>query len=66
MVIAIALILTGLVFWAIAFPFFRNGDNSVRAWLYKFEDLPAKFGTARSMVKQLETDYKTGILSEED
>ena len=66
MVIAAALILTVLSFWAVALPFFSNRDNSLRAWLYKFEDSTARYGTTRPMVKQLEIDYKTGILSEED
>lgn len=66
MVIAAVLILTVLSFWAIARPFFRNGDNSERSWLYEFEDSTVRSGSVPSMVKQLETDYKTGILSEED
>ena len=66
MIIAAALILTVLCFFAVAVPFFRNGDNSSRAWLYAFEDSTEMSGTSRTMVKQLEIDYRTGILSEED
>ncbi|MDO8577683.1 MAG: zinc ribbon domain-containing protein [Dehalococcoidales bacterium] len=66
MVIAAALILTVFCFIAIAVPFFRNGDNSVRAWLFEFEDSSKKTDSGRTLFKQLETDYRTGILSEED
>ena len=66
MVIAAVLILTVLSFIAIAAPFFRNRDNSSRALLFEFEDSSTRSGTDRTMLKQLENDYRTGILSEED
>jgi hypothetical protein len=66
MIIAAALILTVLCFIAVAVPFFRNRDNSPGAWSYEFDDSAPISGTGRTMVKQLESDYRTGILSEED
>ena len=66
MIIFAALLLTILSFVAIAVPFLRNKDNGARAWSYEFEDSPTLSGNGPTMLKQLETDHNTGILSDED
>ena len=66
MVIAAALILTVFCFIAVAIPLLRNKSNSERDWSYEFEDSTTRSGSVPALLKQLETDYKTGILSEED
>jgi hypothetical protein len=66
MIIFAALVLTVLSFTAVAVPFFRNGDNGPRAWMYEFEDSSTDSETGATLAKQLETDLRTGILSVED
>ena len=66
MVIFVALLLTLLSFAAIAVPLYRNQDNSERAWIFEFEGDNPDSGIPPVMAKQIETDYRTGILSEED
>ncbi len=66
MVIAAALILTFFCFIAVAIPLLRNKGNSERDWSHEFDDSSPGSSSSRTMVKQLETDYRTGILSEND
>jgi membrane protease subunit (stomatin/prohibitin family) len=66
MVIFLALVLTLLSFAAIAVPLYRNQDNSERAWIFEFEGHNPDPGIRPVMAKQIEMDYRTGILSEED
>jgi len=62
-----ALVLTALVFAFVAYPLFRQKARSAAvAGDEKFRELHSKRDTAYSMLKELEFDYQSGILTEED
>lgn len=67
MSIAIALVLTAVVFGFVAYPFFRQKVKTAAvAGDDKFRELHSKRDTTYSMLKELEFDYQSGILTEED
>ena len=67
MSVFIALILTIAVFAFIAYPLFRQKPASAEpTGDDKFRELHSRRDTTYSMLKELEFDYQSGILSEED
>ena len=67
MIVLVALVLTVLTFAFIVYPLFKQGSRSVD--LVKDEkllELHSKRDTSYSMLKELEFDYQSGILTEED
>ncbi|MEE8413022.1 MAG: zinc-ribbon domain-containing protein [Dehalococcoidales bacterium] len=67
MTIFIALLLTVLTFSFIAYPLFRRRlVSAVSPDDEKYRELSSKRGTTYSMLKELEFDYQSGILTEED
>ncbi len=67
MIILVALVLTVLTFAFIVYPLFKQRSRSVD--LVKDEkllELHSKRDTTCSMLKELEFDYQSGILTEED
>lgn len=65
MVIIAALVLTILAFAAIAMPFFRQGRQDI--WAIIGSKTPDVFSVRNNvLLKQLEKDYRSGILSEEE
>lgn len=67
MTVFIAILLTVLTFAFITYPFFRqrvrSADSSDDE---KLQELHSKRNTAYSMLKELEFDFQSGILTEED
>ncbi len=67
MTVFIAILLTVLTFAFITYPFFRqrvrSADSSEDE---KLQELHSKRNTAYSMLKELEFDFQSGILTEED
>jgi hypothetical protein len=67
MTIFIALVLTVLTFAFITYPFFRRGSRSVDSVEdERLLELYSKRDTTYSMLKELEFDFQSGILTEED
>lgn len=67
MTVFIAILLTVLTFVFIVYPFFRQRLRSVdSAGDDKFQELQSKRDTTYSMLKELEFDFQSGILTEAD
>ena len=67
MTIFVALVLTALTFVFIAYPLFKQKAGSVAlSGDEKFRELHSKRDTTYSMLKELEFDFQSGILTEED
>ena len=67
MTIFVALALTVLTFTFVAYPFFRRRSRLVDlGGDQKQRELFSKRGTTYSMLKELEFDFQSGILTEED
>ncbi len=67
MTILVAVVLTVLTFTFIAYPFFRQRSRSVGSVEdEKLQELHSKRDTTYSMLKELEFDFQSGILTEED
>lgn len=67
MTIFVALVLAVLTFAFITYPFFRQRSRSVDSVENeKLQELYSKRDTTYSMLKELEFDFQSGILTEED
>ncbi len=67
MTVFVAVVLTVLAFVFIAYPLFKRRSRSVGSSQdEKLQELHSKRDTTYSMLKELEFDYQSGILSEED
>ena len=67
MTVFIAILLTVLSFAFITYPFFKRRLSSVDAGDdEKLQELHSKRDTTYSMLKELEFDFQSGILTEED
>ena len=67
MTIAVGVVLTVLAFAFIAYPFFRQRLRSADSGdVEKIRELYSKRDTAYSMLKEIELDFQSGILTEED
>ena len=67
MTIFVALVLTALSFVLIAYPLFKRGVSSgAPVGDDKYRELHSKQDTTYSMLKELEFDFQSGILTEED
>lgn len=67
MIIAVALLLTVLIFAFIVYPLLKQKSRSVdSAEGEKLQELHSKRDTTYSMLKELEFDLKSGVLTEED
>lgn len=67
MTIFVALLITALTFAFVAYPLFRQRRRSANAAVdEKLGEMLSKRDTTYSMLKELEFDYQSGILSKED
>ncbi len=67
MIVLVALVLTMLTFAFIVYPLFKQRSPSVDLVKdEKLQELHSKRDTTYSMLKELEFDYQSGILTEED
>ena len=67
MIVLVALVLTVLTFAFIVYPLFKQGSRSVDLVKdEKLQELHSKRDTTYSMLKELEFDFQSGILTEED
>lgn len=67
MTVFIAILLTVLAFAFITYPLFKRRRRSVESVEDdKFQELHSKRDTTYSMLKELEFDFQSGILTEED
>ena len=67
MIILVALVLTVLTFAFIAYPFFKQRFRSIGSVEDgNLQELYSKRDTTYSMLKELEFDFRSGILTEED
>ena len=67
MIIFVAVLLTLLTLFFIAYPFFKQKwSSTARDEDEKFRELHSRRDTTYSMLKELEFDYQSGILTEED
>ncbi len=67
MTIFVAVVLTVLTFAFVAYPLFKQRLRSVDlAEDEKFQELHSRRDTTYSMLKELEFDFQSGILTEED
>jgi cytochrome c-type biogenesis protein CcmI len=67
MTVAIALLLTVLTFAFVAYPLFKQRSRSVGSTQdEKVQELHSKRDTTYSMLKELEFDFQSGILTDED
>ncbi len=67
MTIFVTLVLTVLIFAFVTYPFFRRRSRLVDlGGDEKQRELYSKRGTTYSMLKELEFDFQSGILTEED
>ena len=67
MIVLVALVLTVLTFAFIVYPLFKQGSRSVDLVKdEKMQELHSRRDTTYSMLKELEFDFQSGILTEED
>lgn len=67
MTIFVALVLTVLTFAFVAYPLFKQGSRSVHSIDdEKLQELYSRRDTTYSMLKELEFDFQSDILTEED
>ena len=67
MTVFVALVLTVLSFTFVAYPLFKQRSRSVGSTQdEKLEELHSKRDTTYSMLKELEFDFQSGILTDED
>lgn len=67
MTIFVAVVLTVLTFAIVAYPLYKQRSRSVGSTEdVKFQELHSKRDTTYSMLKELEFDFQSGILTEED
>ncbi len=67
MIVLVALVLTVLTFAFIVYPLFKQGSRSVDLVNdEKLQELHSRRDTTYFMLKELEFDYQSGILIEED
>ncbi len=67
MTVFVAVVLTVLAFAFIAYPLFKRGSRSVSSSRgEKLQELHSKRDTTYSMLKELEFDRQSGILTDED
>ena len=67
MIVLVSVILVVITFVFIAYPFFRRKPQSVALGEDRaLRELHSRRDTAYSMLKELEFDYESGILAEED
>ena len=67
MIILVALILTVLTFAFVAYPLFKQRSRSVEAVEdERLRELHSERDTTYSMLKELEFDFQSGILTDED
>ncbi len=67
MIVVTAIVLTVLTFIFIAYPIFRQRSTSADSvYDEKLDELHTNRDTAYSMLKELEFDYHSGILSKDD
>ncbi len=66
MITFIALTLTVLTFCFVAYPLFRRRSRSVDSFDSQSRRLYSKQGTTYSMIRELESDFQSGVLTEEE
>ncbi len=67
MTIFVAVVLTVLTFAFVVYPLFKQRSRSVDSVEHeKLQELSSKRDTTYSMLKELEFDFQSGILTEED
>ncbi len=67
MIVVVVLLLTVLTFAFVAYPLFKQRSRSVASTQdEKLQELHSKRDTTYSMLKELEFDFQSGILTDED